>query len=225
MNDKLLYFALGGVTGALVTYFSLKKKYEKDFNNYRDELLDLYQDKSAEGKTDNLNEENDIQDTKQIVDTINSLVHSQKDSSEMVQYSEMYGNSDDKTYSTENDIEQLESMEDDDEDEIEEIEYSDFPTEDELPYIITEAEYADPVPANDKIALKYYVDGDILIDEVTHEILDVSSTISEANLNVLVNNNDEDIIYVRNNKKGTDYEVTMDENDYAEAEKGYLGIF
>ena len=209
-SKNILSFALGAVCGAAGTYFFLKSKYEKEYNDYRADLQDLYANKSGEAQT-----KRDEEDTRdEIVNKINTLVGAGHGNEDMTLYSEMYNDSHDKTYEVENNIMQKESM----------YEEDDFPSEEDSPYIISEEEYADPIPANDKIALKYFIKDGILIDELSHEVMDINASVSLRNLKVL-DTGESDVLYVRNETISTDYEIVVDEDDYADKEKAYLGTF
>ena len=102
---------------------------------------------------------------------------------------------------------------------------AEHPKEDE-PYIISEEEFSDPTPMYDKVTLDYYINDDILIDVMSHEVANVNETIGENHIQMIVNGEiEEDYLYIRNDIKGIDYEVLVNVGNYEEDEKGYHGIY
>lgn len=200
-NKELGLFALGAVCGSVATYFAVKNKYEKDYDQYRDELRGIYQDHTEQKTPEELKN-----DANEIINKINELTGAKN-------YAKMYGGDEigDMPYEELNNIEQKLSMEE-------------SPNEEDKPYIISEEEFSNPLPAFEKVTLEYFLKDDILIDSMSHELMDVNKTISEENIKYLVDE-DKDYIYVRNKQSGIDYEVLANEDDYMVAEKSYYGTY
>lgn len=216
MNGKyIITFSLGAVTGAVATYFYVRNKFEEEYQQSRQELVDLYINKSYNNKKE---KEDDTESfsTQDAVNRLNSLASSNENSEERyINYTSIYGGDDigDDTYILENNVEQQLSM-------------AENPTEEVKPYIIDDDQFSDPTPAYDKVTLEYFINNDVLIDSLSHEVMFVSDTIGESNLKYLSSNEDDkDYIYVRNESKAIDYEVVLNYDDYEESEKGYHGIY
>ncbi len=83
------------------------------------------------------------------------------------------------------------------------------------PYVITEEEYINS--ENDQKGLYYFSDG-VLADEDYNVIPNVEEIVGNANLMKFgENDNDPYVIYIRNEKYGIDYEVALQEQEFAEA--------
>lgn len=85
----------------------------------------------------------------------------------------------------------------------------------EKPYIISEQEFMDDEPDFDKITLEYWEEDDTLTDDRQSPIQNVEGTIGRDALRKfghLSGNND--IVYVRNEKRSCDYEVARDSRAY-----------
>lgn len=82
------------------------------------------------------------------------------------------------------------------------------------PYIIMPDQFINEEPYFDKITLEYYEDG-VLCDERTGEILtDIESAIGRESLNHFGEYED-DVVYVRNERISTDYEVIYQDRPFA----------
>lgn len=86
--------------------------------------------------------------------------------------------------------------------------YEDRPTEDypEEPIVITSEDYADQELYFDKIEADYYIEDGSLVDE-NEELIQVEDTIGFDNLSKFLENESEDVMYVRNAPIATDYLV------------------
>ena len=89
------------------------------------------------------------------------------------------------------------------------------------PYVISPDEY-DGNADFDKITLTYYQDG-VLADDNDEEIEDPDETVGEESLDHF-GEYEEDIVYVRNERLGIDYEVSRDRRRYADVvdDKPYI---
>lgn len=72
----------------------------------------------------------------------------------------------------------------------------------DLPYIITEDDWASVTPVMDKVELDYLVEDGLLVD--VHNNVEDPAAIGNGNLQYLIDSA-EDILYVRNERLGIDY--------------------
>ena len=86
------------------------------------------------------------------------------------------------------------------------------PNERQLPYRITDDMYADPDPYFEKVSCTYYVARDEVIEDISNEPIEID-TIGDQNLSIF-RGSDEDLMYIRNEELGIDYEIAR--NDYDE---------
>ena len=84
------------------------------------------------------------------------------------------------------------------------------------PYLITAQEFEDG--ENEKLSIMYYEGDDTLVDDLGDPIDNVNACVGDYSLNCFDEDDCEDpnVIYVRNNKLGVDYEVLRVEGGYAE---------
>lgn len=87
----------------------------------------------------------------------------------------------------------------------------------EEPYVISIEEFSDEMQHFEKETLLYYMEDGILSDNNDEVIEDISKTIGDEALNSFgMESDDEDIVYIRNEKMGTDYEVIRQHKSYEE---------
>lgn len=216
MNNKVfgaVLFATGAVIGSVATWFAVKTKYEKiaqeEIDSVKVEFDQLVKNRKKEmeiyhrimdAKKNEESKEDEESDS-------DSEYYSEEDDSEyeqtMIDYSNLTRNysssGDEDDESNENDKEGVEGGED-------EIPYINGP------YVISPEEFND---RTDFCAqpLDYYADG-VLADGWGVK-LDIEETIGEESLNHF-GEYDDDIVYVRNERTETDYEVTRDPRTYEE---------
>lgn len=203
-----LIFGLGALTGSLFVYKIVEDKYSKiaeeeiaNMKEYYESTIDIIEEDSIEAQR------NIVKDftEKQKINYSNIANNYYRPSPEEIVREKRY-NSDE---------------EDEDEDE-----KSYGPTEDEqdeeIPYIITLNEFSDEKLHFDKITLTYYEDDDTLADEQEEVIPDPVSVVGEEALFAFGDGVDPDIVYVRNHKLGSDYEVVRVRESYAESVLGIL---
>lgn len=86
--------------------------------------------------------------------------------------------------------------------------------------LITALEFDNAMPMNEKIALDYYQEDDILCYEETDEIVqDPEELIGEEALHAFGSPDyeDPDEVFVRNNMRSEDYQIILHENSYRDA--------
>lgn len=83
-------------------------------------------------------------------------------------------------------------------------------------YLISQDQY-DSETFLERRNLTYYEADDVLVDDLSEEILDVENTIGLENVQEFGNNYEDDpfVMHIRNNAFGYVYEVTKDERSYA----------
>ena len=82
------------------------------------------------------------------------------------------------------------------------------------PYVISPSEFINEQPYYDKITLEYYED-DVLCNAISEEIItDINTTIGLESLNHFGEYED-DVVYVRNEKWSTDYEIIFQHRPFA----------
>lgn len=92
------------------------------------------------------------------------------------------------------------------------VEKKAHPRDDESIYIITAEDFAEP-NGNDKETLNYYEEDDILANDIDEQ-LDIDEYIGREALNHM-GDEEPDVVYVRNELLGADYEVLAVHNSYA----------
>ena len=84
------------------------------------------------------------------------------------------------------------------------------------PYVISYEEYADEHSDFDKVTLTYYEGDDTLTDDRDEPIDDVSRQIGEDALTMFGRkSHDKNVVYVRNERLGSDFEVMRDPGKYS----------
>lgn len=79
------------------------------------------------------------------------------------------------------------------------------------PYVISEAEFEDNPLNHEQRSVRYHFPDQVVADEETDEILDIRMTIGYDAIDAF----EDDVVYVRNERTGTDYEVIAYEESYA----------
>lgn len=85
----------------------------------------------------------------------------------------------------------------------------------EYPYVITEEEYFANEQEFTQITCTYYEGDDVLVDEQDKPIDDVEEMVGEANLKRFgTGSKDRNIVYIKNNKRGLDFEIARSRGKY-----------
>lgn len=86
----------------------------------------------------------------------------------------------------------------------------------ERPYVISYEEFFANEPENEQMSVTYFEPDDTLVDESNREIRDIDGLIGDDNLSRFGHGSrDNNILYVRNEKKGIDFEVLKNMGSYA----------
>lgn len=201
MNNKLfsfIMFTTGAAIGSLVTWKAIKTKYERLAQEEIDSVKEEFSRLSKIRKESN-DRQNEYAEVGYIEDSDLKCIDT--DPNDMIEYNNI--------------ISGYRSSSDDDETNEEGDEWS----EGEVPYIngpyvISPDDFASSPPGYSAQPLDYFADG-ILADGWGVE-LDIEETIGEESLEHFGEYAD-DLLYVRNERKEIDYEVTKDPRTYAEA--------
>lgn len=93
-------------------------------------------------------------------------------------------------------------------------------TED-APYVITKEEFYENEPDFAQESVTYYGGDGVLADDGDAPIDDISGNVGEDNLDRFgAGSHDPRVVYVRNNKRGLDYEITLDDRSFAHVVAG-----
>ena len=198
MNNKLfsfIMFATGAAIGSLVTWKVIKTKYERLAQEEIDSVKEEFSRLSKIRK-----ESNDRQNEDENAEA-GGIEWNDTDQDDLVEYNNITS--------------RYRSSSDDDETDEEGDEWS----EGEVPYIngpyaISPDDFSSSPPGYSAQPLDYFADG-ILADGWGVK-LDIEETIGEESLEHFGEYAD-DLLYVRNERKEIDYEVTKDPRTYAEA--------
>lgn len=83
------------------------------------------------------------------------------------------------------------------------------------PYVISSEEYSHDEPEFDKITISYYEEDDTLCDDRERPIDDIEGLIGDALSHFGEKSNDRNIVYVRNHRISSDFEVLRETGEYA----------
>lgn len=216
--SKVLYFLGGVAVGCVVTYFIVSKRAEKQIEEEVTEFKEKYSNKKILGTI----KEKEISemgfkftteiDPKEKVNELNQRKAS------MVSYDKISkgeGYNHNLFTNPPNPIDIHNGI-----DEGEELEYEKVidttPPKEGLsdPYTISPDQFVNEEPYFDKITLEYFDDG-TLCSEITDEIIDdISGTVGTESLNKF-GEYEEDVVYVRNERLSTDYEIIWQHRAFA----------
>lgn len=91
------------------------------------------------------------------------------------------------------------------------------PDNPDQPYVITVDQFLDDNPAHSKVTLNYYEGDDVLADESDRVVRSLNAVIGDEAVTKFGKfSNDPDVVYVRNEKMETDYEVTLEKRSFQE---------
>lgn len=196
---QVLIFAGGFVTGAGLMYILLKNQFEEDLQTEIEDVRRAYGeaiDRIFDGKRE---------------DTTGA----EEDDDPTIEKSSITDNDDYKgkvNYYGYDKITVEESEDSSDVDPETEFPQDDEPEEDK-PYVITAGQFAREYPQFDKVTLEYYEYNGILVSEETDAIENIEETIGKDALK-RIGEYEPDVVYVRNERLETDYEVCRIHSDF-----------
>lgn len=93
----------------------------------------------------------------------------------------------------------------------------------DFPYVIHQDEFFANEEEFEQVTMTYYEGDDILADEEDQPITDVEGNIGEKNLQKFGHGSgDQNTVYIRNNKRGLDFEVVRSRGKFAEEVAGFI---
>lgn len=198
MYKSIITFSLGALIGSLATYFIVKDKFESQANEEIESVKNTYKK---------------LTECKQITNTLNEA------KKEMA--SEIFGKKYEDTveklgYQKNYNIFSKQMPDVDAEDEEDNI--VDLPSKKDIaifPYTISPEMFVNDKKYFDKITLEYYEGNDMLVEEITGDAVDVDMAIGRDSLKMF-GEFEKDLVYVRNERLETDYEVYHYPGSYIE---------
>lgn len=93
------------------------------------------------------------------------------------------------------------------------------------PYVISVTSFNEEMKHYDKVSLQYYNEDDTLTDETDEVINDLITLIGDHALVCFgdSDSNDPDVVYIRNDQLGIDYEIVRLDKSYVETVLGIVG--
>jgi len=89
------------------------------------------------------------------------------------------------------------------------------------PYLLRKDEFLDNESGLEQTTLTYFKGDDILCDEADNIVEDVDRVVGKANLDRFGElSEDDNVVYVRNEKLRVEYEIMLDQREYAEVVAG-----
>ncbi len=222
--DKLFWFAIGFIGGAVATYIVVRDEFERISDEEIESVKEVYKNMAASKEKAKGNEEqkeaykkmvdqngyNYNQSINHVEDVREDVLEKHKkatEATEMVHHNVFEDIKKEEEENSENaEDEQIES---------ERLQrYNRELSEQNKPYTISPAEFVQDKREYDKITLEYYDDG-FLVEEVSGDIVnDISTAVGYESLNKF-GEYEEDVAYVRNDVFETDYEIIRQHCDYS----------
>ena len=196
---QLLYFSLGAVCGAALTYFCTKRYYEGIIDDEIASVKEAY----------NKKEEDDISESEESDEAREHFRKSREALNKYKSRVRSLGYAREETVD-EDDIEREEEL-------VEEPDVTVYPREGraDKPYVISPEIYHEELcGVYDKEALVYWAGNDCLVSE-DQEHLDIESTVGAENLKT-VGQYEDDTVYIRNERLGMDFEVCFVDGSFGE---------
>ena len=198
MYKQIIMFSLGALIGSVATYFIVKDHFEDIAEEEIESVKEVYKRVSdSKEKVEKLNETKREMATKIFGKSYDEAV-------EKLGYQTNYN-----VFSKRIPEEKIE--------EETEIMPEDHPSEDiqGLPYTISPDMFVNDKKYFDKITLEYYEGNDMLVEEISGEPVDVDLAIGRDSLRMF-GEFEKDLVYVRNERLETDYEVYHYSGSYIE---------
>ena len=237
-NTKILFTFIGGAAiGGLISFAILREKYDQMLEEETEAMQKYYEQGETEPEENPKQEKDDNVNIAYTKDSLGNMhdTHEKAKKRTYVDYVKKYNPNELVEERLQNEPDPLEGLETEDgidwEMEDEEDEYNDAPPEDPPespfthtePYIISRQDFEEENLHYDKITITYYDIDDVLADEREDVIPDIESVIGiDALTNFGNMSNDPNIVYVRNDRLGADYEVCLTNDSYTESVLGII---
>ena len=194
LKGALLFLSGAGV-GSGLTYFILKDKLESNKQEEINRIRDYYNEKIERSKK--IEKKKEEKQKKKDIKKVDKIITE----NEYVPYHKM------------NDKEVKERVRKISEKAIE----TDIPTEDypDEPFNISEEEFSEEALWHEKIELDYYLDDGALVNE-NEELMNIDDCIGFTNLEEFLKDENEGVMYIRNIRLASDYQVTKLSGSYSE---------
>lgn len=202
MMKPILYFVFGVAAGAAVTFFAVKKHYEQLAFDEINEIRDTYRKKYASKELIQKNEEAKKK-------LIHEAEEKEKAAKEAVERYSGHFN----IFSNPPDPDEIDTEDDDPYELI--VDRTGPAEEDQDPYMISEEEFASEKLFYDKVMIEYYDDGIAVLEDNDQIIDSLEDLIGPYILGKPV---EDDTIYVRNNRRATDYGIIFTGKEFVPEE-------
>ena len=208
MNSTLkgvLIFVLGAAAGSLATWKLIEKKYKDIAQEEIDSVKDTFSKMKKNEYPDKLEDYPDFEEFDDSDDVEEEPKSEQKIDSnnkpDIVEYAKILSETGYTNYAERQDKKEKKGVE---------------PVEDERPYVISPDEFGEK-DGYENVTLTYYADG-VLTDYFDNVISNVDEVVGFDSLDHFGEYED-DVVFVRNEKMETDYEILRDLRDFNESDK------
>lgn len=206
MNSTLkgvLIFVLGAAAGSLATWKLIEKKYKDIAQEEIDSVKDTFSKMKKNEYPDKLE---DYPDFEEFDDSDDEEPKSEQkidrnNKPDIVEYAKILSETGYTNYAERQDKKEKKGVE---------------PVEDERPYVISPDEFGEK-DGYENVTLTYYADG-VLTDYFDNVISNVDEVVGLDSLDHFGEYED-DVVFVRNEKMETDYEILRDLRDFNESDK------
>lgn len=208
MNSTLkgvLIFVLGAAAGSLATWKLIEKKYKDIAQEEIDSVKDTFSKMKKNEYPDKLEDYPDFEEFDDSDDVEKEPKPEQKidrnNKPDIVEYAKILSETGYTNYAERQDKKEKKGVE---------------PVEDERPYVISPDEFGEK-DGYENVTLTYYADG-VLTDYFDNVISNVDEVVGFDSLDHFGEYED-DVVFVRNEKMETDYEILRDLRDFNESDK------
>ena len=208
MNSTLkgvLIFVLGAAAGSLATWKLIEKKYKDIAQEEIDSVKDTFSKMKKNEYPDKLEDYPDFEEFDDSDDVEEGPKPEQKidrnNKPDIVEYAKILSETGYTNYAERQDKKEKKGVE---------------PVEDERPYVISPDEFGEK-DGYENVTLTYYADG-VLTDYFDNVISNVDEVVGFDSLDHFGEYED-DVVFVRNEKMETDYEILRDLRDFNESDK------
>jgi hypothetical protein len=200
---------IGGAGGYFVTKKLLEAKYENEMNIQIQDVKDYYR---------LIRKEDEFASPETVPVVYNDVL----EGLEYIEHADVVVE-DDEEETVDEEVDEEETVDEEvDEEETESIHKQNYDRDRSAPYIISIREYMEDRDEYDKTTITYFEDDDVLCDEREEVIPNVEGTVgSTALTNFGHLSEDKKIVYVRNERISTDFEIVRDTRSYAEVVLGF----
>lgn len=209
MNSTLkgvLIFVLGAAAGSLATWKLIEKKYKDIAQEEIDSVKDTFSKMKKNEYPDKLEDYPDFEEFDDSDDSDDEEPKSEQkidrnNKPDIVEYAKILSETGYTNYAERQDKKEKKGVE---------------PVEDERPYVISPDEFGEK-DGYENVTLTYYADG-VLTDYFDNVISNIDEVVGFDSLDHFGEYED-DVVFVRNEKMETDYEILRDLRDFNESDK------